>query len=91
MFINLTNYVEWCHEMQSINQSLTPSMFTDLNIYPIITIGEIYFLWKKSNKKYDIFSILGRIWRMIRILIRYFTKRIRGSGSVPKSIVNAFN
>ena len=63
-------------------------MFTDINICPInnVTdhISEKYiFYTKKSKTKVDIFPILGRIWSRIRsrIRIRFFTKRIRGSGS----------
>ena len=59
-------------------------MFTDINIYPINNktdhISEKNIKKKKKSKtEVDIFSILGRIWSWIRI--RYFTKRIRGSGS----------
>ena len=66
-------------------------MFTDLNIYPTNNktdhISERYFFYIKNSKtKVDIFPILGRIWIRIRsrIRIRYFTKRIRGSGSISK-------
>ena len=60
-------------------------MFTDLNIYPTYNktdhISEKYIFYiKKSKTKVDIFPILGRIW----IRVRYFTKRIRGSGSISK-------
>ena len=55
-------------------------MFTDINIYSINNkkdhISEKYIFYRK---KVDIFPILGRIRNRIRI--RYFTKRIRGSGS----------
>ena len=62
-------------------------MFTDINIYSISNktdhISEKYiFIEKKSKTKVDIFPILGRI--LSRIRIRYFTKRIRGSGSISK-------
>ena len=58
--------------------------FSDINIYPIKNktdhISEkCIFYRKKSKTKVDIFRNLGQIWS--RILIRYFTKRIRGSGS----------
>ena len=60
-------------------------MFTDVKICPInnITdhISEKYiFNRKKSKTKVDIFPILG----LNRIRIHYFTKRIRGSGSISK-------
>ena len=53
-------------------------MFTDINIYPIHNktdhISEkIIFYRKKIKTKDDIFFF---IWSMIRIRIRYFTKRI---------------
>ena len=59
-------------------------MFTDKYLphkYQLGHISEkyIFFYRKKSKTKGDIFPILGRIWSRIRI--RYFTKRIRGSGS----------
>ena len=46
-------------------------------------IYEKYIFYKK---KVDIFTILSRIWSRIRIRsrIRFFTKRIRGSGSISK-------
>ena len=60
-------------------------MFTDINIYSINNktdhISEKYIFY---IKKVDIFPILGRIWSRIRIRIRYFTKQIRGSGSISK-------
>ena len=64
-------------------------MFTDINIYPINNktdhiLEKYIFYRKKSKTKVDIFPILGRIWSRIRIRIRYFTKRIRGSGSISK-------
>ena len=60
-------------------------MFTDININSINNktddISEKYiFIEKKSKTKVDIFP--GRVWSRIRI--RYFTKRIPGSGSMSK-------
>ena len=58
-------------------------MFTDINIYTINNktdhISEKYIFHRKKVDK-------GRIWSRIRIRIRYFTKRIRGSISVSGSI-----